>query len=153
MKKHFLKISTPFVLLFLLTLLFSSCQKAENFQDLDLLIDKDWKLVKVTEGTSDITKACDVDDILKFTDTESYEISFGERFCDENIETNTTSEDWKFRENFTQLRLKSKQNFDSGSAVLFMYWDIIELTENTLILRDGTAEDNDIVPIVKEYSL
>lgn len=150
---HFLKINTLFVLFSLLTLLFSSCQKAEDFKDLDLLLNKEWKLIKITQGTDDITKACDVDDVLKFIDTKDYELSFGENFCNEDIETNTSSRGWKFKEDFTQLVLTSKQKSDSGMFSLLLYWDIVELTESTLILKDGSAEDNDMVPIVKEYRL
>lgn len=149
----FLKINSLFLSMSLLVLLFSSCQKAENFEDLDLLLNKDWKLTKITQGTSDITKACDIDDVLKFTDTKDYEYSFGENFCDETIETNTTSQGWEFKKDFTQIVLSSRQKTTTGVFTLYPRWDIVELTESTLILRDSGAEENDIIPIVQEYSL
>ena len=147
---YFSKINLYFAVL---VLTFSACQKAEDFEDLDLLLNKNWKLIKITQGSADITKACDIDDVLTFTDTKNYTFSFGENFCDETTEQNTSSKGWEFKNNFTQLILSSKLKTDSGVFNLYPRWDIVELTENTLILRDAGAEDNDIVPIVQEYRL
>lgn len=137
----------------LLILIFSACQKAEDFEDLDLLLNKDWKLIKVTQGTADITKACDIDDVLTFIDTKDYEYNFGENFCDAAFEMNSESRDWEFKKDFTQLILSSKQKTNSSLAILYLRWDIVELTENTLILSDARAENNDMVPIVQVYGL
>lgn len=71
-----------------------SCNKNNGFDRLDQLINKEWHLVSVQEST-DITKPCDQDDVLRFTDAKHYTYNTGANICegfgDTDIRTTTGS--------------------------------------------------------------
>ena len=137
-------------LLLLLLFIGTSCEKNEDFSDFDLLVDKEWRLVSVTEEGAVVTRACDTDDVLKFDNAEDFSYDFGE-VCEEDGTLTFSASTWKMRDNFRVIRLRFTFRDDGVTGDSIDYWEIVELTENTLILKDDTAEDNDMPAAIRRY--
>lgn len=139
-----------FALFSILTLIFlTGCNKTEDFEDLDLLTNKNWQIISRIQDGIDITNDCDMDDILIFEDAKNFNYNIGLLNCPEN-EVTKVANSWKIVDDFTVLRLKYKFS-GSGSGSMVEYWEIVELNETTLIIGDASAEDNDQIPEIRTY--
>ncbi len=130
----------------------TGCNKTDDFEDLDLLIQKEWKLTSITKENVEISEPCDLDDILRFDDASTFSYDFGLMQCSEEAALQRTATRWKIIDHFTTLRLKfdlSGSNIGSGEAI--EYWKIITLTETMLVVEDALAEDNSQIPEIRTY--
>ncbi len=146
--KHFLLTGIIFISLFTLV----SCDKTKNFEDLDVLTGKQWRLHTITLNGVQITDSCDLDDVLSFQDETSFDYDYGTQNCD-NSEENEDPVRWKIIDDFTVLKMKHKFNNDGVKGSAILYWRITELTDSTLILEDAYAEDNNLDTEIRTYRL
>ena len=139
-----------FVVLSVLTFTFlTGCNKTDDFEDLELLTKKNWHLTTITQGGIDITKDCDLDDILFFKDASKFNYDYGDLSCND-YDVNKVADTWKIIDDFTVLRMKYKLSVEVTGSMI-EYWNIIELSETSLILEDALAEDNDQIPEIRTY--
>ncbi len=127
----------------------AGCDKTEDFEDLELLTKKSWQLTSRTQGGTDITNDCDLDDLLLFEDATKFNYEYGVLSCSDNDLTKV-GDTWKIIDDFTVLRMKYKISGDVTGSII-EYWKIIELTETSLIIEDALAENNDQVPEIRTY--
>lgn len=127
-----------------------SCNKTEDFEDLNLLIEKEWHLVSRTQNNLNITESCDLDDVLYFENATAFIHNFGAQNCFD-YEANKTGNKWKLTEDFTVLRMKYSVNENNSKNTLVEYWKIIALSDSLLILEDAIAADNDQVPEIRTF--
>ncbi|MCO6493276.1 MAG: lipocalin family protein [Phaeodactylibacter sp.] len=118
----------------------TGCSKTEDFEDLDLLLNKEWQLAEVARDGNPVNDTCHLDDVLVFENTEDFDYRVGSSLCDES-EAQRTPSSWKMREKFTVIRLDYKVRFGASRATISEYWEIQELTENTLVLRDDGTKN------------
>jgi hypothetical protein len=127
-----------------------SCNKTEDFDDLDLLTGKDWRLTSRMMDGVEISDSCDLDDVLRFSDAESFSHNWGAVACNP-ITEDRSADSWKLQDDFSVIRMKYKFSGDEGVGSMMEYWEIIELSDTALVLKDATAEDNDQVPEFRTY--
>ena len=140
-----------FVFLSILTFPFlSACNKTDDFEDLELLTDKNWHLTSRTQGGIAITSDCDLDDILVFKDATKFNYDWGALSCFDS-DLKKTADTWKMIDDFTVLRMKYKFSGD-GRGSIVEYWKIIELNETSLIVEDAQSGDNDQIPEIRTYN-
>ncbi|MCB9293630.1 MAG: hypothetical protein H6559_11000 [Lewinellaceae bacterium] len=118
----------------------AGCNKTEDFKDLDLLLNKEWQLIEVARDGTPLNDPCNLDDILVFENTEDFDYRVGVLLCDES-EAQRKPSSWKMREKFTVIRLDYKVRVGASRATISEYWEIQELTENTLVLRDDGTKN------------
>lgn len=140
MKRFPEKIKFLNVCLFTSALIGVSCQKTEDFEDLDLLIGKRWELVTVKTGDKLSHEDCHLDDVLFFESTSEFDYITGAILCDEseNLRKATT---WKLRKNYSEIRLDYEIQFGGKSTMGHEYWELVELTENRLVLKDDGGQE------------
>ncbi len=130
-----------------------ACNNTEDFEQLDTLLGKEWRLVALTRNGIDVTEACDLDDVLRFETISDFQYDIGALECleEENIETETKK--WSMRDDHSVIRLVFKFKMDGRAARgdFVEYWEIVHLTENILIMQDALAEGNNQIPVVREY--
>lgn len=127
----------------------TGCNKTEDFEDLELLTKKNWHLTSRTQGGIDITNDCDLDDILFFEDATKFKYDYGVLSCND-YDVNKVADTWKIVDDFTVLRMKYKLSVEVTGS-MSEYWNIIELSETSLILENASAEDNDKIPEIRTY--
>ena len=142
---YFITFTCIFALPFL-----SACNKTENFEDLNLLIEKEWHLVSRTQNSINITENCDLDDVLYFENATAFSHNFGTQNCFD-YESNKSGKKWKLTEDFTVLRMKYSVNENNSKNTLVEYWKIIGLSDSLLILEDAIAADNDQLPEIRTF--
>lgn len=139
------------ILLLLISLLLISCTKNEKFEDLDLLLLKKWHLKSITVGGVDSTGMCDSDDFLIFDDASNYSYNYGNLNCYDDTFIVLKSTTWQFREQFTQIRFRYTYSLGTGFGTVLRYWDIVQLNEDILILRENIFDRDENLLMVKTY--
>ena len=81
-------------------LLGAGCNKTDDFEDLDLLIQKEWRLTSITKENVEISEPCDLDDILRFDDALTFSYDFGLMQCSEEAALQRTATKWKIIDDF-----------------------------------------------------
>lgn len=142
--KHGIVYLSAIILTFL-----SGCNKTDEFEDLNLLTEKNWQLTSIVQGGIDITDDCDLDDLLIFEDATQFNYDYGILYCIDN-DIAKAGDTYKIIEDFTVLRMKYKINGEV-TATLIEYWKITELSETSLIIEDASAEGNDQIPEIRIY--
>lgn len=137
-------------ILLIIALGFLSCNKTKDYPKLNLLINKEWNLIKVEKSGENITSSCNYDDVLIFANDKDFQYNFGLENCDES-ETSKESVKFKMIDDYTVIRMKYKLNENSSRAGLIEYWEVIELNDSLLIVQDALAEDNDQTPEVYTF--
>lgn len=99
-----------------------------------------------------MTEDCDKDNVLVFINSSTFNDDQGSLLCDDPGEFNISSDSWKFVHNYKTIRLKYKFKTNKSSGSFYDYWDLLELTESTLRIKDGTAEDNNQIPEIRVYT-
>ncbi|MBK7343636.1 MAG: hypothetical protein IPJ06_11445 [Saprospiraceae bacterium] len=140
------------ILLICTAVLSINCNKTSDFKDLDLFVGFEWNLISRTMDGVDITEDCDKDNVLVFINSSTFNDDQGSLLCDDPGEFNISSDSWKFIDNYKTIRLKYTFTTDKSSGSLYDYWDLLELTESTLRIKDGTAEDNNQIPEIRTYT-
>ena len=146
-KKSFIYFSVLFGLMS-----FVACNKTKDFDDLDLLTKKKWSLVSIKQEAIEISDNCNLDDILFFENTKTFNYDFGLLNCtiEDGFEKKPTS--WKLINDFTEIRMKFKFKGERTQGTIIEYWEILELNDTLLILKDATAENNSLIPEIKTYN-
>ena len=128
----------------------ASCNKTDEFEDLDLLLNRDWRLhTRMLDGV-DITDSCDIDDVMRITSTDEFTHSLGALRC-EGAFGNQRPTGWKFIENNTVMRMRYSFRENRSAGTMILYWEIVSLSDTALVLKDATAENNDLVPEFRYY--
>ena len=128
----------------------SSCNKTTNYSHIDKLVDKEWKLVAKTQNGAEISEACELDNTLVFRANSNLEQNFGVSNC-EDLEFE--SKKWKFGENYSLIKFKYEVKNRGSFATGYVNWEVVELTDSTLVLKQETAQSQEVKPIIKYYSL
>ncbi len=126
------------------------CNKTEDFEDLDLLIKKEWHLISREQNNINITEICDLDDVLLFENESNFNHDYSTLNCFD-YEEDKKGNKWKMIDDFTVLRMKYWLNDENPKDVLIEYWKIIELSDTLLIVEDALAGDNDQIPEIRTY--
>ncbi|GJM31840.1 MAG: hypothetical protein DHS20C18_08410 [Saprospiraceae bacterium] len=129
--------------------LFVGCNKTADFKDLDVLTGKEWQLKSIQQDGIEISESCDLDDVLFFENASTFNYDFGTSVCDEDQGLEKTADTFKIIDDFTTLRMKYKFTGDQGHGELIEYWEIVELNDSTLILKDALALDNNQIPEIR----
>jgi hypothetical protein len=129
---------------------FISCNKTEDYDKLDLLRGKEWNLESRKSNGSEITDSCDLDDVLYFVSSTDFGYDWGTLSCAQEV-LEVTPQGWKLEDDFTVIRLKYKFKGSNSRGTMVEYWEIVELSDTALILKDATAENNNLVPEVRTY--
>ncbi|MCR9099957.1 MAG: hypothetical protein NXI25_08405 [bacterium] len=125
------------------------CNKTADFEDLDLLTQKDWHLTSRVQGGTALTDDCDLDDVLVFTNATGFDYNFGDLICGDSSFVKD-ADTWKIIDDFTVLRMKYRFK-GSGKGTIIEYWKILELNDTLLLVEDALAEGNDQVPEIRTY--
>jgi hypothetical protein len=128
---------------------FPGCNKTADFEDLDLLTQKDWHLTSRVQGGIALTDDCDLDDVLVFTDATDFDYNFGDLICGDSSFVKD-ADTWKIIDDFTVLRMKYRFE-GSGKGTIIEYWKILELNDTLLMVEDALAEGNGQVPEIRTY--
>ncbi len=149
---HFKSIVPAFAFL---TMLFAlvACNKTKDFENLDLLIGKDWHLQSRQVNGVEISDSCDFDDVLRFTDASNFTDDWGTNICASDSFVKTPA-CWKLIDDFSTIRVKYTFKPQEGLKArgnMVLYWEIIELSDTALIIKDGLAEGNDQEPEFRTY--
>lgn len=128
---------------------FAGCSKTADFEDLDLLTQKNWHFTSRVQGGTDLTDDCDLDDVLVFTDATDFDYNFGDLICGDSSFVKD-ADTWKIIDDFTVLRMKYRFN-GNGAGTIIEYWKILELNDTLLMVEDALAEGNDQVPEIRTY--
>jgi hypothetical protein len=136
-----------------LTMLFAlvACNKTKDFQNLELLVGKDWNLESRKINGVEVSDSCDWDDVLRFTSASKFTFDWGAIACDDDglVESADT---WKLIDNFSEIRMKFKFEGDGWKFGTYIeYWEIIELSDTMLVIKDANAESNDMEPEFRTY--
>jgi|GEM_PF-2208033 len=134
--------------IFALLMLSSGCSKTTDYTNYDLLVGKDWQLTSIDSAGLRLGDNCDFDDVLRFRDASSFTYDNGP--CDRTVGTKE-ARSWKMTDDFTVLRLKYHFEFGDrrGSRVSGAFieqWEVISITDTSLVLSDAMAEENDQMP-------
>ena len=133
-------------LLFILILF--SCNKTMDFEDIDLLIGKDWRLTNIEKEGNVISEPCDLDDVLTFNDHAEFTYQRGELECYAN-EEDKESVKWKLIDDFKVIRMKFKIDEGTSQARLVENWEILELNDTLLVLRVSTESEQ--IPEIRSF--
>jgi len=133
-------------LLFILILF--SCNKTMDFEDIDLLIGKDWRLTNIEKEGNVISEPCDLDDVLTFNDHAEFTYQRGELECYAN-EEDKESVKWKLIDDFKVIRMKFKIDEGTSQARLVENWEILELNDTLLVLRESTESEQ--IPEIRSF--
>lgn len=128
-----------------------SCNKTANYSDIDLIVGKNWNLESRKVDEIEISDSCDLDDILYFENSSDFTYNLGTNICSQEI-LHKTEISWKLIDNFTIIRMKYKFSAGESKGIMVEYWEIIELSDTVLIVKDATAEDNNLVPEIRIYN-
>lgn len=127
-----------------------SCNKTDEFSDLDRLTGKDWHLQSRMQGGLNTTTPCDLDNVLRFTDASNFIFDAGIDSCGGNT-TRKTAIAWRLTDGFTILRMKYKFSQDQIRGSMIEYWEINQLNDTALVVIDKTAENSRLVPEILTY--
>jgi hypothetical protein len=139
------KYSLGFILFILINV---SCDKTMNFEDINLLIKRDWHLTTIEKGGDVISEPCDLDDVLTFNDDAEFHYQKGELECYAN-EGNKESVKWKLIDDYKVIRMKFKIDEGASQTRLFEYWEILQLNDTLLMLRE--IMDGEQIPEVRSF--
>lgn len=143
--------SKPYLFFSIGLLLLGACSKSEPFEDLELLLDKTWTLTSITREGQEISESCNLDDTLFFEDTKSFSHSRGELLCAGEEDYGKIAKGWEFWNDNTAMRLKFKLENVGVASTILEYWEIVNLTPDTLLLKDALAEENNQIPEFRLY--
>lgn len=131
MKKHKIYFFT------IISLVLFSCTKNEKFDDYSKLTAHSWKLFTVLNTENDsIINDCQIDDKLRFSEKEFQYSDLGLKCGDED----SHKDKWKFIEDGKAIQMESFYNFGDAEFASFVFrFDIIELTDSTLVLKDQVS--------------
>ena len=129
-----------------------SCNKNKEFDNYNLLVDHEWQLQSVTNDGVDITKDCELDNVLIFENKTKFDNKLGTDICDSN-DKYLTPDCWILQDNFTTLKLNYKMKMSGRKQNFVRYWEIVELTESTLILQTIPSEFNNEYDKIVEYRI
>lgn len=140
--------------LFLLPLLFIatlSCNKSKDYDYIDLLVDKEWKLVSKTENGLEVSAPCELDNTIIFRTDSDVEQDFGSITC-EDFEYETYK--WTFADDYAQIKFKYWFRNDKGriTGQGSDPWEIVELTESTFVIKERFANSEEVKPVFKHYA-
>ena len=139
-------------LIFALVIVFiTSCNKNDDFDKLDTLLYHEWKLVSVKKDGIEISRTCDLDNILKFENSSDFRYSTGTNICDDEEGLELNGVKWRLKDNLSTLKLYFNFKDDGVSGEKIEYWELIELSDTLMILKDALAEDNNQTPEFREY--
>jgi hypothetical protein len=62
------------------------------------------------------------------------------------------SNKWKLINDFTEIRMKFKIKGEGTQGTIIEYWQILELNDTLLILKDATAENNSLIPEIRTFN-
>jgi len=144
------KILSRFGVILLAFVLLSGCNKTNKFEDLDLLINKEWKLISISTSDMDITRDCDTDDILFLEESPDFDYDRGDEICDDELDEKEAKK-WKLIKDFSQIRLTYKFKGEGSRGSLVEYWEILDLKENLLLIQE-VADGNDLNLRVRSYT-
>jgi hypothetical protein len=143
----------PYALLLILAsaLLWSGCAKTLELEELELLTGKDWRLVQVTFDGDDGTEDCHLDDVLSFQDATRFSYDWGELSCFEPSDIRLEADSWKVFDRRPTIQLKYKLRSRTGFGSTMEYWEIVELTESVLVLKDDASDNKNRPTEVRRY--
>lgn len=127
-----------------------SCNKTEDFEKLDLLLGKDWNLESRKSDGIEVIDSCDLDDVLYFESSSEFSYNWGTSSCAQEV-LEVKPVGWKLEEDFSVIRLKYKFTGNNSRGTMVEYWEIVELSDTALILKDAAAENSNLVPEVRTY--
>jgi hypothetical protein len=131
--------------------LWSGCTKTIEFEDLHLLTGKEWRLTLVTHDGDDATQDCDRDDVLFFTDASKFRYDWGALSCFEPSPIRLDADTWKLVDQRPTIRFKFKIKASNSHGSTMEYWEIVELSETVLILKDDASDNQNRPTIVRRY--
>jgi hypothetical protein len=129
---------------------FISCNKTEDFEKIDLLLGKDWNLESRKLDGIEVIESCDLDDVLYFESSSDFSYNWGTLSCAQEV-LEVKPVGWKLEDDLTIIRLKYKFTGNNSRGTMVEYWEIVELSDTALIVKDATAENNNLVPEVRTY--
>lgn len=133
-------------------LLWSGCTKTLELEELELLTEKNWRLVQVTFDGDDGTEDCHLDDVLSFQDATRFSYDWGELSCFGPDRFHLEADTWKVFDNRPTLRFRYKvREGSAGRGSLFEYWEIVELSETVLVLMDDASDNKNRPTEVRRY--
>jgi hypothetical protein len=142
--------STAFLLGLLISL--AACNRNRDFEGYETLIAADWRLNSITENSIEIIDSCELDDVLRFVDDRNFLYLDGNFSCPlGNGVESITARDWKITKNEKLIELNFRYQMNSGFAISTFRWEILELNDSTLVMREWWAEDNGSPLKVRSY--
>ena len=155
MKLEFLNFNKAAQAFACLTMLFAlvACNKTKDFENLELLTGKDWHLQSRQVNGVEISDSCDWDDVLRFTDASNFTDDWGANICANDSFVKTPA-CWKLIDDFSTIRVKYTFKPQEGLKArgnMVLYWEIIELSDTALIIKDALSESNDQDPEFRTY--
>ena len=129
---------------------FGGCVQNEDFDAFELLTDGEWILVSVLENGNETIRNCQIDNVLEFVDADDFSFSFGGDLCEDWEDDKEGT--WKLKDEGTSLNFSYWQDLEpTGKAQIKEYWEIVSVTNDTLMLQDQLARDNEMNVIVETY--
>ncbi|MFD1553122.1 hypothetical protein DNU06_12390 [Putridiphycobacter roseus] len=129
-------------------LVFSACQKIDNYDQLDLLTDKEWALTSISENGIEIADSCELDNSILFSKDGKVSNQFGAINCNEEY----GFDEWKFAQEYSLIKLKFKiagKGLNGGVGIERR--EVLELSENRLLLKENVASQVQGMPKIYTY--
>ncbi|MEM7368090.1 MAG: hypothetical protein AAF587_05775 [Bacteroidota bacterium] len=142
----------PFTSLFLILLLGSSCRPdIAEFENLDLLVDKEWQLVSIQRNNIEISEACNLDDVLFFTADSDFSHDQGSLDCFPNDDSEVEGRNWRFVRDYSTIRTVYVVR-GNGVAILPRSWRFVNLNDTSMIWEEVVDPgDQNAIPEVRHF--
>lgn len=146
--------STSLLLIVLPILLLSiSCRpNIQDFDQVNLLVDKEWLQVSIEQDNVEVSDTCDLDDVFRFSVNSDFSHEEGVLQCNPADDLKITGTSWQFNRGFESIRLRYQIRGNSRGT-LIRVWRIIELTDSSLILEEEVdPDDANAIPEIRRFS-
>jgi hypothetical protein len=131
-------------------IIFFGCQKIENYDQLSRLVDKEWRLVSITKNGTELADSCQLDNTIVFSTNGEITNDFGAVSC----EVELSFQEWKFQKEYAQIKFKGRTKGDGFSFASYIEQrEILELTENTLVLKETYPNEVQEMPRVFTFKV
>ena len=124
-----------------------SCNKISNFSKLDTLVDKEWKLTGISQNGIEISEPCDFDNTILLKANSDVTNNFGAINCEER---EMDASKWKFADDYSVIKFKLEVKEGRSYGATWGAWEIIELTDTTLVLKEKDSNSAEM-PVIRSY--
>ncbi len=122
-----------FIVTVLFVILFTGCKKNEEYSNYSLITGDEWSLVSIQKDGQDVDQECEMGK-LTFLDKE-FKFTYAESSCCDEIEV--VKAEWEFFQDGNSIKLEySLKEDEMQRSDLIRRWNIIEISENVLVLEE-----------------